>query len=733
MRKVYCFPPIELPKRRKGDADVPPGWTACRGFWYVTEREAIAMMTQKLEPPGLKRDAHRVLYRCPKVQNALNSFGDVELRRCRLCCRRDRIAVHHDCNFDCEIRFDAMAAPRQERVQNFNCFTNRYQKAITVGMMRRGVSCASIASTPLLGMARELIQIGIDAQASIPANHAKLQARDIAIDFSRTSIELEVRRLAAEETEMIVKTYQQGKYANMKVDAGTVVKSHVTHCLVDSPFSRVVPWILEAAENTNWNTQDYEAFILSRIQQVEQQNIHLCSIIHDNLSAQSNAIANVLNALEERPRIIDIPCFNHMVNLAYVHAVDECPTLKQMVARIKRWRKLLRVLGINAPDIPKTRWMYIVELLQMICSLPGLEAALTAHPRVVEFHLGQRETEFPAELIQLHAILNPLHILSKKLETSTTRLADVIPLMRECLAEWQKIKSTLEDDSCFLCVLDCLASNLLARLLSNAYEEALTAFVLSVKGKHELSEYLASLDDTRLEALHRGRFCALIELLNAMTDAPACFHMIEEEIPDGHSKEDEWDSSDTLHSGSETTMPVDTRTSQRRQQVDFYKFAMSCLTLDEKLSFDFLADSGELVMSSLVNHGSDIPDENGGSRYYETALIEWIRCPVDELLRALGKFHPHEDTKLDLLLWEHIMALSATNVTWNAWGPLAALAVRYETAGASEAEVERTFSIQKRIQRQEITNITPEGLTARLVLYGDRDINSIERTVEKTS
>ena len=187
----------------------------------MTEREAIAMMTQKLEPPGLKRDAHRVLYRCPKVQNALNSFGDVELRRCRLCCRRDRIAVHHDCNFDCEIRFDAMAARRQERVQNFDCFTNRYQKAITVAMMRRGVSCASIASTPLLGMARELIQIGIDAQASIPGNHAKLQARDIAIDFSRTSIELEVRRLAAEETEMIVKTYQQGKYANMKDDAGT--------------------------------------------------------------------------------------------------------------------------------------------------------------------------------------------------------------------------------------------------------------------------------------------------------------------------------------------------------------------------------------------------------------------------------------------------------------------------------------------------------------------------------
>ena len=97
MRKtgnVYCFPPLEPPRRRDGDTEVLSGWTICRGSWHVPEEEAIAFMLGHRVPADAKSDAHRALYRCPKVKNTLNHQGQIELRRCRVCCRRERIKAH---------------------------------------------------------------------------------------------------------------------------------------------------------------------------------------------------------------------------------------------------------------------------------------------------------------------------------------------------------------------------------------------------------------------------------------------------------------------------------------------------------------------------------------------------------------------------------------------------------------------------------------------------------------
>ena len=72
--------------------------------------------------------------------------------------------------------------------------------------------------------------------------------------------------------------------------------------------------------------------------------------------------------------------------------------------------------------------------------------------------------------------------------------------MRRCLSSWETVSRTLENDDCFKVAIDCLVTNLLARVRANAFEEAVTAYVLSIAGKTEVSETLR--DDVPVVGWH---------------------------------------------------------------------------------------------------------------------------------------------------------------------------------------------------------------------------------------
>ena len=526
---------------------------------------------------------------------------------------------------------------------------------------------------------------------------------------------------------------------NMKVDAGTVLKAHVTHALIDNPFAELIPWILDTAENNGWDTHDYESFILSRIQLVQNEGIQIAAIIHDNLTVQTNAVTNVLNSLEQCPRTLDIPCLNHMLNLVFTHAAEECEPLAKLVNDTLNWQKLLRSLKIKIAAIPKTRWMYIVEVIQAMSAAPGLNAALAAQPKVVRNTLGYMAQDFPARLIELHVVLNPLFVLSKKMEQNTTRLPDVIPLVRKCLLDWKAMKETYEEGDAFLEIIDALASHLLARLHANSFPEVVTAYVLSISGKLELEQQLASAKDDGVQSLVQQRSQAIIQLMKRMDEFHDSFELITQEVVEDitgseeeEEEEEDFDFCESMRSNLQKNLES-TKASEQRRLLDFYQDVMRALTLNEKLSYDLLCDYGPVAAGSLTAHGPTIPDDEGGKSYYQCSLMEWITRPIDELVTAISRFHPDAGPRIDYLLWDHILNLSASDDQWKAWGPLAAMAVRYQTAGVSEAEVERLFSIQRKIQRQDVTNITPEGLTARLALYGDRGISSIRRPASRVA
>ena len=222
-------------------------------------------------------------------------------------------------------------------------------------------------------MARELIQIGIDAQSATSGVQRAVSAESIAIEYTRNTWETETRRLAEREIEQVVSEYQKVKYVNLKIDAGSVLNANVTHALVDSPWGDQVPWVLEASANS------YESFLVKHLQSVDgfTPKITVCSVIHDNLAVQANAVDTALGHWR-MPKIIDIPCFNHLVNLVFVHSREDCRALNALVNRVLQWQELLRAIGVSAPSVPKTRWLYIVEVTRFIMSVEELPAALTA-------------------------------------------------------------------------------------------------------------------------------------------------------------------------------------------------------------------------------------------------------------------------------------------------------------------------------------------------------------------
>ena len=150
---VVCFPPTAQLLIRRTDSEIPLNWTACRGPYRVPEHVAIAILSGELQPET-SGDARRVSYRCPVTKRIVCVDGSLELRRCTVCCRKDKFERHKRCKFDCPRKFDGML-PQEVRLASkwrMEAARNRYLRAICVGLARVGVSARKIASEPIQEM-----------------------------------------------------------------------------------------------------------------------------------------------------------------------------------------------------------------------------------------------------------------------------------------------------------------------------------------------------------------------------------------------------------------------------------------------------------------------------------------------------------------------------------------------------------------------------------------------------
>ena len=188
--------------------------------------------------------------------------------------------------------------------------------------------------------------------------------------------------------------------------------------------------------------------------------------------------------------------------------------------------------------MPEKGWFSIVELIAAIVQTRDSEMALNLHPDVVESILGTSDiSEVPPEFFLLYDILEPLYILSKNLENQRTRLCQAIPLIRTCMDRWKEVFRT-NLSATFIVILGKLLSNLLARLRSNAFEEMVTSYILSIPGKREIASRLNCFSNDRCRA------SAVQELLLAMQQCPESFEIDRQEVDEA----EQWTTSDELES-----------------------------------------------------------------------------------------------------------------------------------------------------------------------------------------
>ena len=152
------------------------------------------------------------------------------------------------------------------------------------------------------------------------------------------------------------------------------------------------------------------------------------------------------------------------------------------------------------------------------------------------------------------------------------------------------------------------------------------------------------------------------------------------------------------------------------------------MSLPEKLNYNFVNDYMEICCDTLVKYGRQVSEEDGADNYYLVALTRWLSTSFEQTLASLTLFVSGAQDELDVCLWDHIHKVSSDHDDWRCWNALASVAVRLMFSGVSEAQVERLLSIQKHIQGYSMTNISNEGLTARLQLYGDRTLSEVVRS-----
>ena len=670
------------------------------------------------------KSSKEVLYRCPKHKSVLATSGllRTQQRRCTWCARRNRITPVHAHKYDCAPEHDSMVIQEENAKSKANddrseVFSARILRAQTVGFARLGVSISKMASPAARQMTRDLVQVGIDLQSRSQGAH--LVADEYVHGYSRPTYQEELLASYERERNYLLNQYGSVRFVNLKIDAGTVCKSHCTHCILDSPEAKLPPWIYEVQVNDGWTTEQYREYLCGLFDYLEshEPSLVITSIVHDNLPAQSNAVAAVLEG--RKLRVIDVPCVNHMLNLVFSGSVAENSKLARGVDMALAYQKVLRMEKINLPLVPKTRWLYVVELIDLIeqyrdrvevfCALnEGVDMEIFGYPIAVVHQ----------QLDYVQAVLKPLQDMSMMVERRAATLSEVIKWVFSSIKQWRDAANRiLNHNEDALSMLDSVVSHLFARLRSNAFEECITAFVLSINGRQWLSENAGPGKQLRDFQLPNDGLLGTTDRIEVSQETEA----VQEVQP-----VIQLDPEDQLElSNMEEEDSSESSVTQRRRAV-FTQWLqeMRGIPLIQKLTPEFIGDYMEITAETIYKftHEKDSNDQIAKSdaiQQIQALVTAWLSNQWGEFLRTVSSTYGLSDRIcLDVRFWEQVCCLVMHHGAPEVWGPFAEIACIFQNAACSEAAVERLLSVQRHLQGSTMTNVGMPVLTAKLQMYG---------------
>jgi hypothetical protein len=109
-------------------------------------------------------------------------------------------------------------------------------------------------------------------------------------------------------------------FVNPIVDTGTVHRMTMIPCPITNPFGPDPSGMLILHENANFTAEPYRELFTVFIRVIDLAAIISCSVIIDNLPAQSLGLEALLR--DSDSPVIHIKCFAHMANVALANFVD---------------------------------------------------------------------------------------------------------------------------------------------------------------------------------------------------------------------------------------------------------------------------------------------------------------------------------------------------------------------------------------------------------------------------
>ena len=737
------------PRQRERKTDVLFGWT-------LVYREYS-------DKSGKKQ--RKAVWRCPEIQRTLE--GDV--RRCVFCCKKCRIGRHeHD--FTLPAADDPEFQTRRRPKIGDDSLTKKVIELVGELAGLEGISVSVAASNTMRKFIINIMNCALAYREAYPDIHFDPGA--IIPRLNRKKIRKALVRAGDDAYLSLEQQMKPYSYVNIMIDAGTVLTMRVVHTIIANPFSGVPPIPIHATEKEehDWCIEDYMTEISSVLTEMKSRGKLIpIAICHDRLRAQSVAIDRVLQQLRQGQEpidglVVDVPCMNHLLNNSFSSSIDG--RFQKMIAFVDDFADRLRTrdavlhIGTKCPVRPPTRWIYITDTLSYIVRRRArIQQFLAydfanAHPdedidTPEKWEEYRRSTKVPSLIFDLYGVLMPFKFASLSLESESSRLSDVLPIVTKIQHAFQRL---LRDDLIrnqiareFLHELLC---QWLARLDIYLPREAWACCALTRYGRYTLRKRMGE------SVLVAGDTCDYPDPTLRKNDAA---EYLKQELLKLQafleqlkaSEEEEYDEEEAEHDHA-SDEDSDTET--------LFERSISTELAKEQIQ------SRDLALPTDAQHFGDLTEqEQQCQKLFEKRLIENRHKSLEELLHMDVWYQTYEKALDVLTRYCMLLESSETDATvrdrFDGWlygpdlpylelerrsefdmwvhlskydyiRPLARAAVRLVCVGTSESSVERLISTHRYLVHDRMTNLSPQVLLARLQLQ-TREIAQ-ERQQEQT-
>lgn len=311
----------------------------------------------------------------------------------------------------------------------------------------------------------------------------------LVISYSDKVLNTKIVEICKERKKKLLDQYKKYGQASVIVDAGTVRKKHTLEIIL------VLPGILKPLPYKSYtigdgDIQDYQKMFKLLFKDLFKEKIQLLSICGDNLPAQRNGVDHTKSkSLQERAyesvlqiqiqlkeliqgssysknkeklqtklkyyselaALLYIPCCSHLLNLAFNDLLKDSEFILSYLNKLEKYNELFKIdiikksIGDLHFSICPTRWMYLFDGLiylyknrKKLMMLYEYKESKSEIQEILDMEEYEEISTFPKELVYLINILWPLHSFSIFIETDSTLLCSIVPVLDKVILQMKK-------------------------------------------------------------------------------------------------------------------------------------------------------------------------------------------------------------------------------------------------------------------------------------------------------